>query len=163
MVPRWLPLARMTEWSHDSDRNVGQVMGAFFLVRGSLCVALDGFDERFFLYFEEVDFSLREAQRGWTSAYLVGASAYHEGGGAFRAALSLRLYHSIRSRILFARKHFARHEAALVLATTLLVEPIARTVRSFAMLSIGRLVLELAAFARFAYGIPALLRVRRVP
>jgi GT2 family glycosyltransferase len=44
---------------------VDQVIGAFFVVRRTVFEQLQGFDERFFVYFEEVDFSLRARRAGY--------------------------------------------------------------------------------------------------
>ena len=60
----------MTEWDHLSTRRVDQVIGAFFMIRRSLFERLDGFDERFFVYFEEVDLARRAAQSGWASLHV---------------------------------------------------------------------------------------------
>jgi hypothetical protein len=49
----------MKEFDHLSYKEVDQVMGAFFLVPNELFKVLKGFDERFFVYFEEVDFCYR--------------------------------------------------------------------------------------------------------
>lgn len=42
--------------------------GGAVLFRASFIDDLDGFDERYFLYYEDVDLALRGAERGWTFA-----------------------------------------------------------------------------------------------
>jgi GT2 family glycosyltransferase len=81
LAPRLFPPHFVTEWAHDQTRTVDQVMGAFFLVRRSLFEALGGFDERFFVYYEDLDFSVRARAQGWRSVYLSTARAFHRGQG----------------------------------------------------------------------------------
>jgi len=116
----------MAEWPHDATRQVGHVIGAFYLVRRSLFEALGGFDERFFLYFEDLDFSCRAHHAGWASWYVATARAFHAGGGTSRQVKARRLFYSLRSRLLYARKHFSVPGWAAVAAATLLAEPLAR-------------------------------------
>jgi len=118
----------MAEWDHAVDRQVDQVMGAFFLVRRGIFEQLQGFDERFFVYFEEVDFSYRAHQAGWRSFYLANAQAFHAGGGTSNQVKARRLFYSLRSRLLYAFKHFSVPAALTVLFATLLIEPLARSV-----------------------------------
>jgi GT2 family glycosyltransferase len=122
----------MVEWSHDRTRDVDQVIGAFFMVRRELFEALNGFDERFFVYFEEVDFSYRARQAGWRSVFLADAQAFHAGGGTSNQVKARRLFYSLRSRLLYAFKHFSWSGAVLVLLTTLLVEPLSRSALALA-------------------------------
>ncbi len=117
----------MAEWDHAQTREVDQVIGAFFLVRRAVFEAMDGFDERFFVYFEEVDFSRRVRNAGWRSVYIADAQAYHAGGGTSRQIKARRLFYSLRSRLLYAFKHFSWVGAMLVMFATLLVEPFSRT------------------------------------
>ncbi|WP_404303060.1 glycosyltransferase family 2 protein [Alicycliphilus denitrificans] len=117
----------MAEWPHDSTRDVDQVIGAFFLVRRSVFDALGGFDERFFVYFEEVDFSRRARQAGWRSVYLADVQAFHAGGGTSNQVKARRLFYSLRSRLLYAHKHFGAAGFALTCTATLLLEPLSRT------------------------------------
>lgn len=117
----------MAEWDHAQTRQVDQVIGAFFLVRRDLFEALHGFDERFFVYFEEVDFSYRARQAGWNSVYLADAQAFHAGGGTSNQVKARRLYYSLRSRLLYAFKHFSWLGAVVVLLATLLIEPLSRS------------------------------------
>ncbi len=61
---RRFPSRHMRPEELQHSRQVDQVIGAFFAVRRSLFETLGGFDERFFVYFEEVDFALRAREAG---------------------------------------------------------------------------------------------------
>lgn len=117
---------KMKAWDHAETRAVDQVMGAFFLVRRSLFEQLRGFDERFFVYFEDLDFSRRAALAGFGSVYLTEGRAFHKGGGVSEQVKAHRLFYSLRSRIQYAFKHFTPPAAVAVAASTLLVEPLSR-------------------------------------
>jgi GT2 family glycosyltransferase len=117
----------MTEWDHSTSRYVDHVIGAFYLVRRELFRALNGFDERFFVYLEDLDFSLRARQAGWRSIYLTDVGAFHAGCGTSSQVKAHRLFFSLRSRFLYVFKHFPKAGAFLVALVTLLVEPIIRS------------------------------------
>lgn len=117
----------MQEWDHLQTRQVDHVIGAFYLVRSEVFWALQGFDERFFVYLEDLDFSLRARQAGWDSYYLADAQAFHAGGGTSKQVRARRLFYVLRSRLLYAFKHLSPLGALLVLLATLLVEPCSRT------------------------------------
>lgn len=118
----------MAEWDHAQTRRVDHVIGAFYLVRREVFVALNGFDERFFLYLEDLDFSLRARQAGWQSVYLADVQAFHAGGGTSEQIKAKRLFYALRSRLLYAFKHFSLPGALLVASATLFVEPFTRSV-----------------------------------
>jgi N-acetylglucosaminyl-diphospho-decaprenol L-rhamnosyltransferase len=128
VFPDLFPPLLMTEWPHDETREVDQVMGAFYFIRRDLFDTLGGFDERFFVYFEDLDLALRARSLGWTSMYLVTAQAFHRGCGTTDSAKAYRLFYFCRSRILFAFKHFNFFSALLIAASGLFLEPIARVV-----------------------------------
>lgn len=121
-LPALFPPHLLTGGDLPGTRDVDQIIGAFFLVRGSVFGALGGFDERFFVYFEEVDFSLRARQAGYRSLYCADARAYHRGGLSTDQVKAARLFYLLRSRLLFCFKHFSRPSAWLVFLTTFLVE-----------------------------------------
>lgn len=52
--------------------------GSAMFVRRSVYEALGGFDERYFMFFEDVDFGWRLNLRGWRFAYDPGSLAYHK-------------------------------------------------------------------------------------
>ena len=95
------------------DAPVDWVPGAFALIRRSLFDHLGGFDERFFLYYEEVDLCRRIAAAGWRVQYWPALRVHHIGGvsartvaGATvaRAGSQLTLWRA-RSGLLYYRKH----------------------------------------------------------
>jgi len=64
VLPRLFPSYHHTPAELSQSRLVDQVIGAFYFVRRDLFTRLGGFDERYFLYFEEVDFAPRGGARG---------------------------------------------------------------------------------------------------
>jgi len=146
----------VSEWAHDDTRVVDQVMGAFFFMRRDVFEALGGFDERFFVYYEDLDLAERARQSGWSSVYLASARAFHRGHGTTSRATERRTFYYVRSKLHYARKHFGGSGALAVFAATLLLEPVARTVAS------PRTAGEtLRAFARVWNEVPAILRAPR--
>jgi len=116
----------MENWDHFHSRVVDQVMGAFFLVKRKIFEQLNGFDDRYFVYFEEVDFSKRLRDNNFYSLYVTEAQAYHAGGGASKQVKAFRLFFSLRSRLLYGFKHFSRWQAWLFVMLTCGVEPFVR-------------------------------------
>ena len=130
LLPSAFPEHLMDADECAAQRVVDQIIGAFFLIRRRLFDELDGFDERFFVYFEEVDLSLRAARRGFISVCLGHVSAQHIGGLSSNQVRARRLFYSLRSRFLYAGKHFSVPSRAGVLALTFLVEFPARLLRA---------------------------------
>jgi GT2 family glycosyltransferase len=158
--PRVFPSHFMLEWDHCDSREVDQVMGAFFLVRRPLFKMLNGFDERFFVYFEDLDFSLRARQLGWSSYYLAGAQAYHKGGGTSEIKAK-RLFYSLRSRILYGYKHFSWTAATMLMLGTLFVEPLSRIVLAIAHGSSSEIVETCRAYRMLWNSMPQWMKVAR--
>ena len=117
----------MHEWDHADTRTVEQVIGAFFFTRRTVFETLGGFDERFFVYFEEVDYSFRARSAGWSSVYLAATHAFHAGGGTSRQVKAARLFYSLRSRLLYGFKHFTFFQAWTLALVTILLEPVIRS------------------------------------
>ena len=132
VLPSMFPSHLVSAADRAATGEVEQVIGAFFLVRRALFEALGGFDERFFMYFEEVDFSLRARRRGWRSMYLATVTAFHHGGLSSGRVKSTRLFYSLRSRVLYAFTHFGFAEAWVTLAVTFGLELPARAMQSLA-------------------------------
>jgi GT2 family glycosyltransferase len=79
--------------------------GCALLVRAEVFRETGGFDERFFLYYEDIDLCLRARAAGWEIAMAPSAHVLHEGSKSTRGEPAAKVYHHARSRLLF----FARH------------------------------------------------------
>lgn len=137
----------MADWDHQSSRPVDHVIGAFYLVRRAAFEQVAGFDERFFVYLEDLDLSQRLGKAGWSSLYLADVQAFHAGGGTSSQVKARRLFYSLRSRLLYVFKHFSRPAALSVLLVTLLVEPLNRTLLATLRGSWGSIKETAAAYA----------------
>ena len=126
VLPRVFPPHFLPEQAHERTRRVDQVIGAFFFVRHSLFKQLGGFDQRFFLYFEDADFALRADKRGASCGFLASVCAVHSGHGSSGRIRARRLFYFGRSRIQFAAKHFGLAGGLAVCAVTLILEPVLR-------------------------------------
>ena len=120
------PATIMTDWDHSESRFVDQVMGAFMFMRTNIFDKAGYFDERFFVYFEEVDFCKRVTALGGKIFFNRAIEAIHSGEGTTKSVKAFRLFLSLRSRLLFAKKHFSVLGYALVWVSTFFIEPISR-------------------------------------
>jgi GT2 family glycosyltransferase len=122
LFPRALPPHHLASAELHSRRFVDQVIGAFFFIRRSVFSALEGFDERYFLYMEDVDLSLRAKDRGYTSYFLPELRAYHKGNVSTQQVRDLRMFYQLQSRTRFARQHWPRWQVATLIAMSLTIE-----------------------------------------
>jgi GT2 family glycosyltransferase len=119
LYPRLVSPHFLNEWDHRDTRPVDQVMGAALMIRRPLFQKLGGFDERFFLYYEDVDLCLAAWESGWAVVHFAGARAEHVGGGTTEAIKDRRLSYEVRSRIDYTAKHHGR-AVAIVLSLFIL-------------------------------------------
>ncbi|MBM3859269.1 MAG: glycosyltransferase family 2 protein [Verrucomicrobia bacterium] len=103
---RYLGDYRMTWWPHNERREVDQAMGAALLLRRAALDVVGTFDERFFMYYEEVDLCLRLRQAGWKIMFVPDAVVTHHGGASARQSLGAMTLARYRSLFAFYRKHY---------------------------------------------------------
>lgn len=83
------------------DRRPGWVSGVAMLLRATDFRSVGGFDERFEMYFEDLDLCRRLRERGRSVARLPAATVVHAAGGSWRSAGDQkRRFH--RSKALYA-------------------------------------------------------------
>ncbi len=97
----------LTRFQHQRARKVEQIMGAAMLVRRADYHALGGMDERFFMYFEEVDLCKRLSEAGGEIWFWPEARVRHLAGVSAEAE-------PVRARMIYAlresrRKYFEKH------------------------------------------------------
>jgi N-acetylglucosaminyl-diphospho-decaprenol L-rhamnosyltransferase len=161
LCARQFPSHFMATWNHRESRRVDHVMGAFYLIRRELFEKLKGFDQRFFVYLEDLDLSYRAYQAGWHSFYLAEVKAYHKGGGTSEQIKSIRLFYSLRSRISYSFKHFGLAPATSLTLGTLCLEPLIRSIWSLARLALRELSETMQAYWMLWQGMPRLIRMLR--
>ncbi|MFI9385215.1 glycosyltransferase [Kutzneria sp. NPDC052558] len=86
--------------SHDVARDVLFGTGSALFVRADLFRALGGFDERFFMFYEDVDLGWRLNLRGWRVRYEPRSLAYHR-------------HHASMSDVDTSREHYLLERNAL--------------------------------------------------
>jgi hypothetical protein len=89
---RW----KMPGFDHQIFREVGQPMASALLVRGSVFEKVGSFDERFFVFFGDVDFCRRLKEAGLRSAFWPEAKVFHRRGASTRK-MGARFYFSSHS------------------------------------------------------------------
>jgi N-acetylglucosaminyl-diphospho-decaprenol L-rhamnosyltransferase len=105
---------------------VDHVIGAFLVVRRELFEQLGGFDEGFFMYYEEVDLCLRARELGWATYHLADAKVVHVGNLSTDKVRAKRLAYSLTSRRRYAQLHWGPRDNALLTLLTFTVELVAR-------------------------------------
>ena len=158
ILPRLFKSHFMTEWDHAVSRRVDHVIGAFYLIRRDVFERLGGFDGRFFVYLEDLDLSFRVYGHGYRIMYLADAQAYHTGGGTSDRVKAARLFYSVRSRILYGFKHFSALSAALLFASSLLIEPFSRLMRALLHRSSKEAKETLQGYMMLVKDIPGILK-----
>jgi N-acetylglucosaminyl-diphospho-decaprenol L-rhamnosyltransferase len=70
------------ERTEPSERPVGWLSGSCLLLRRSAFDEVSGFDERYFMYMEDVDLGDRLGKAGWQNIYVPSAEILHDKGHA---------------------------------------------------------------------------------
>lgn len=130
LAPGRFPPHHLTPAETTGSGPVDQVIGAFFLLHRGLFERLGGFDEGYFLYFEETDLARRARDAGLRSYHLRPALVHHVGQVSSRQLGGARLRHSLCSRTRYAARHWPRGHARLLVLLTLTVELAARLARA---------------------------------
>jgi hypothetical protein len=85
--------------------DVDFVQGCAVMMRRELLETVGCFDERFHLYCEDADLSVRAQRAGWRTVEVEDARVWHDGYGSSGRLSALRIYYGLRNRLLFIAKH----------------------------------------------------------
>lgn len=117
-------LGRLNRGGTDSQAvaDVDWIPGAFVFIRQDAFEQLGGFDERYFMYYEEVDLCRALQSRGWRVRYWPELKALHIGGASARTVKQARVSRAgsqlelwrMRSALLYYRKHHGAWAAGVL-------------------------------------------------
>ncbi len=93
------------DWETQQPQPVDWVSAACLIARSEALEQIGGFDERYFMYFEDNDLCLRLRRAGWQVWYDPDATITHLGGGSVQADAITQWYDA--SLRYFYRKHYA--------------------------------------------------------
>lgn len=106
----------MSDFAHDREEAVDQVMGACFAIRRQTLDEIGPLDEGFRIWFEEVDYCRRALARGFQTWFTPSAEVVHHRAAAFRqVSAAARAWWFSRSALRYARKHLGIPAALLTL------------------------------------------------
>ncbi len=80
--------------------------GCALVMREHAIRTVGGFDERFFAYWEDVDWSVRARAAGWQLALHRDAIVYHRVGSTLKPTSADSIYYYTRNHLLFAKLNF---------------------------------------------------------
>ena len=111
LFPHHPAIARynLTHLPEDRLAEVDSVMGAFMLVRGPALGQAGLFDERFFMYGEDLDLAYRLKERGWRVFYNPAVTVLHIKGASSRKRSARSIREFYRAMHIFYTKHYAAH------------------------------------------------------
>lgn len=95
------------------NHSVDVLAGACLLARRTVLQELNGFDEDYFLYGEDVDLSYRIKQAGYENLYFAGTTIVHFKGESSRNTSFTRLRHFYNAMRVFVQKHYKKGEVAV--------------------------------------------------
>jgi GT2 family glycosyltransferase len=116
MFRRYANGAALRAWDYQTERRVDLVIGAAMVIRRAMIDQIGDFDERFFLYHEEVDYAKRAAEAGWESWFVPASEAVHEGQGSARGQYNVERRKQRSRRAYWLKHHGPLWYAALVAA-----------------------------------------------
>ena len=90
----------------NKDHKVDVLAGAFMMVRKPVLTELNGFDEAYFLYGEDVDLSYRLQKAGWQNYYFSGTAVIHfKGESAGKKNLDhVKFFYN--AMLIFVQRHY---------------------------------------------------------
>lgn len=105
----------MNYWDHRDSREIDCLSGACIFASKNIINKLHGFDEKFFMYAEDMDLCYRIKREGWKLYYLASEEIYHLEGASsekqpqkYFSAIAMR-----ESNYLFFAKHYGKMHAQI--------------------------------------------------
>lgn len=91
-------------WQRDSIREVGVITGCFLLAKADAWMAIDGFDEHFWLYGEDADLAMSARKAGYRPVIFPEAVVVHEVGRSSTG--TQKMIWLYRGKVSLIKKHW---------------------------------------------------------
>jgi GT2 family glycosyltransferase len=98
------------------SRNVGWLSAACLLCRREAFERVGGFDDRFFIYFEDIELCFRMIRAGWKLFFVPQARVFHAGGATTLPRRAESRFEYRKSQAYFYRKHNSRMSSVFLKA-----------------------------------------------
>lgn len=113
-LPHLFPFLIKRYMMRDSDphqtQDVDSIMGAFMFIRRNLLETIGLFDERYFIWFEEVDYCKMAHDAGWKIRHYADVEIIHHKGHSFSKLGTIRKQKWIRQSL---RKYMKKHHGLI--------------------------------------------------
>lgn len=109
------------DFDYNQEQDAEQIMGAAMAITRTAFEKIGYLDEKFFIWFEEVDYCKRAHQKGVTIRYLPTASILHHSGASFKKHKIFRKQLFFNASLLY---YFFKHQPIWQTCIILLVLPI---------------------------------------
>ncbi len=105
----------------DLPGDIAWILGAALIARRKVIADVRGFDERFFLYAEDIDLCLEVRKKNWSLGYIPKAKVLHlEGQSEKKALFADVMERKIRAELIFFKKHYRSETVAKIRRARLL-------------------------------------------
>lgn len=152
---------------YETAEDVFAWCGAGVLLRREYLDQVGHFDERLFVYYEDLELSWRGQKRGWRYRYVPGSVLHHVHAATTGEGSKLKLHHDERNRLLVLTRHARPSEAWRAIGRHLLVTASYARRDIFSRIIHGRgprgtiVWQRLRAFGAFAVRAPGAMLSRR--
>lgn len=98
---------------YDTAQSVPYVHGAAFLIKKEVIDRVGGWPECYFLYYEELDWSMQIRRLGYELWYEPKCVVYHSGSATIGVNSPVQVFYMTRNRMILARRNLTRFNAFL--------------------------------------------------
>jgi len=129
---------RMADWAHDDFREVDQPYGACLLFKQDVFKKVGLMDERFFMYYDEVELCYRIKKNGGSIYFLPQIKMIHHGNkSSIQAGAQIERW-KLRSRLLFFQKRYGSYSFWILLVNLIMRSMVVLVIFQLTHLLFGR-------------------------
>lgn len=117
--------AEEDQGQYDRSKDLFWTSGVAMIIRRQQFLDLGMFDERFFLYMEEIDLCWRMQNAGFRIRLVPKSIVYHKVSAAAKKNMTSKRFYEYRNNLILLAKNYSRRDLILLFPQRLLLETIA--------------------------------------